>query len=244
MPRKLVEFCALQHLNRHEFSRYIGHHPSTVRTTMNLQQRADAISRREFVGEATALGAVWMLAASCARETPPPPAESAMAHVPGAESVAPPQELKHLSPAQAADIDAITSRIIPTDESPGAHEAGVVFFIDRTLMTFAKDQAPLFDAGLQSLGKSVKSKHGADATFAKLTAKQQDALLKSIEKSDFFGAIRFATVAGFLSLPKYGGNKDYVGWAYVGQEHAFEHKPPFGWYDRPENQQTLLGKVL
>ena len=211
---------------------------------MSNQWRSEEISRREFVGGATALGAVWMLAASCARETPAPPVESATAHAPGAESATPPQELNHFSPAQAADIDAIASRIIPTDDSPGAHEAGVVYFIDRTLTTFAKEQVPLFDAGLQSLGKSVKGKHGADATFAKLTAEQQDTLLKSIEKSDFFGAIRFATVAGFLSLPKYGGNKDYVGWAYVGQEHAFEHKPPFGWYDQPENQRALLGKVL
>ncbi|MEO7359254.1 MAG: gluconate 2-dehydrogenase subunit 3 family protein [Gemmatimonadaceae bacterium] len=211
---------------------------------MSNQSRSEQISRREFVGGATALGAVWMLAASCAREAPVPPAETSMKHAPGAESAAPPQELHHFNTAQAADIDAIASRIIPTDESPGAHEAGVVYFIDRTLTTFAKDQVPLFDAGLQSLGKTVKGKHGADATFAKLTAEQQDALLKGIEKSDFFGAIRFATVAGFLSLPKYGGNKDYVGWAYVGQEHAFEHKPPFGWYDRPENQQAMLGKVL
>lgn len=210
---------------------------------MSNQWRSDEISRREFVGGATALSAVWLVAAACVRETPPP-AESTMAHAPAAESPAPPQELKHFSTAQAAEIDAIASRIIPTDDTPGAHEAGVVYFIDRTLTTFAKEQAPLFDAGLLSLGKSAKSKHGADATFSKLTAEQQDALLKSIEKSDFFGAIRFATIAGFLSLPKYGGNKDYVGWAFVGQEHAFEHKPPFGWYDRPENQQALLGRVL
>ena len=90
----------------------------------------------------------------------------------------------------------------------------------------------------------MRKKHGADATFAKLTIEQQDTLLKGIETSEFFGAIRFATVCGFLSLPKYGGNKDYMGWAFIGQEHTFEHKPPFGWYDRPENQQALLGRVL
>ncbi len=211
---------------------------------MRAKVRPDAMTRREFVGGASALGAVWLLAASCARETPPSQADSTMAHPSMVEASTPPQELQHFNPSQAADVDAISARIIPTDEAPGAHEAGVVFFIDRTLTTFAKDQAPLFDAGLQSLEKSVKSKHGADATFAKLTAEQQDALLKNIEKSDFFGAIRFATICGFLSLPKYGGNKDYIGWAYIGQEHALEHKPPFGWYDRPENQQALLGKVL
>ncbi|MEP6835403.1 MAG: gluconate 2-dehydrogenase subunit 3 family protein [Gemmatimonas sp.] len=209
---------------------------------MKHEWRSQELSRRDFVGSATALSAVWLVAAACAREASPPSADSTQ--MPMAESPAPAQELKHFSVSQAADVDAIASRIIPTDDSPGAHEAGVVYFIDRTLGTFAKEQMPLFDVGLQSLTKSAKTKHGADATFAKLTAEQQDALLKSIEKSDFFGAIRFATIAGFLSLPKYGGNKDYVGWKYVNQEHTLEHKPPFGWYDRPENQQALLGKVL
>lgn len=201
----------------------------------------EGVSRRQFVGSVSAIGAVWLFAAACEREAAPPPSDTM--HM-GTESPAPPQELVHFSAAQAADIDAIASRIIPTDDSPGAHEAGVVYFIDRTLTTFGKEQAPLFDAGLLTLSKTVKSAHGADATFAKLTAEQQDALLRTMEKTDFFGAMRFATVSGFLSLPKYGGNKDYIGWSYIGQAHAFEHKPPFGWYDRPENQQALLGRVL
>ena len=207
------------------------------------QRSRDGVSRREFVSGVTAIGAVWLLAASCARDAEPPKADTGHMGM-GAESPAPPQELVHFNAAQAADIDAIASRIIPTDDSPGAHEAGAVFFIDRTLTTFAKEQAPLFDAGLLDLSKAVKKAHGADAAFAKLTTGQQDALLRTMEKSDFFGAMRFATVSGFLALPKYGGNKDYIGWTYIGQAHAFEHKPPFGWYDQPENQKALLGRVL
>ena len=210
---------------------------------MSEQWRSDDITRRGFIGEAAALSAVWVMAA-CERRTPAVPAESAVAHVPAAESPAPPQELLHFSAEQAADVDAITARIIPTDDAPGAREAGVVYFIDRTLTTFAKDQSPAFDAGLASLAQAVTKAHGAGSTFANLTAEQQDALLEGIEKSDFFGTLRFATVAGFLSHPKYGGNKDYLGWAYIGQERTFEHHPPFGWYDRPENQQALLGRVL
>jgi gluconate 2-dehydrogenase gamma chain len=208
---------------------------------MRTTPRPEDISRRSFIGGATALSAVWLVAAACARDAAPPPSDSM--HM-GSEAPAPPQQLVHFNAAQAADIEAMASRIIPTDDSPGAREAGVVYFIDRSLTTFSKDQAPLFDAGLQALGKAAKSAHGADAVFAKLTAEQQDELLRKMEKTDFFGAMRFATIAGFLSLPKYGGNKDYLGWAYIGQEHTFEHKPPFGWYDRPENQQALLGKVL
>jgi gluconate 2-dehydrogenase gamma chain len=197
---------------------------------IDLEQAGATVSRREFVARVAALGAVWMVAgAACARESDR-----------GNQS----SRLAHLSPGDAEQVEAITARILPTDDTPGAKEAGVVYFIDQALTGFAKDQAPLFAAGLASLAATVQKAHGSTATFASLTAEQQDAVLRGIEKTEFFGAIRFATLAGFLSLPKYGGNKDYVGWKMIGQDSAMEQKAPFGWYDRPENQMALLGRVL
>ena len=38
-----------------------------------------------------------------------------------------------LSAAEAADVEAVAAQIIPTDDTPGAREAGVVYFIDRAL---------------------------------------------------------------------------------------------------------------
>ena len=188
------------------------------------------VSRREFVTGAAALGAVWLVAGSaCTRESSW-----------GGDNT----KLVHFSPAQAAMVDAISARILPSDGTPGAREAGVVYFVDQTLTTFAKDQVPIFADGLKSLSEAVAKKHGSSATFVSLTPEQQDAMLREIEKTPFFGAIRFATLAGFLSLPKYGGNKDYVGWKFIGQDLAMEQKAPFGWYDRPENQMALLGRVL
>jgi gluconate 2-dehydrogenase gamma chain len=189
-----------------------------------------SVSRREFVAGLTALSAVWVVAgAGC----------TAQDRWDGDAA-----RLVHFTPAQAQEIDAIAARILPSDATAGAREAGVVYFIDQSLKGFAKEQAPLFAAGLKSLGESVVKRHGSAATFASLTAEQQDAMLREIEKTEFFGAVRFATLAGFLSLPKYGGNKDYVGWKMIGQDMAMEQKAPFGWYDRPENQMALLGKVL
>jgi gluconate 2-dehydrogenase gamma chain len=200
-----------------------------ARVVIDREQVATSVSRREFVGVA-ALSAVWLAAgAGCKRM-------GDASH----ETTA----LVHFSPAQAAQVEAIASRIIPTDDTPGAREAGVIHFIDQSLTGFAKEQAPLFAAGLTSLGETVTKRHGSAATFAALTAEQQDALLREIEKTEFFGAMRFATIAGFLALPKYGGNKDYIGWKFIGQEMAMEHSGPFGWYDRPENQMALLGRVL
>src|SRR5207237_711813 len=51
---------------------------------------------------------------------------------------------KFLTSADAADIDAATSQIVPTDETPGAHEARVVHFTDQSLATWAKDQRGAF----------------------------------------------------------------------------------------------------
>ena len=221
--------CVLYYVLKLAFREWCD--PFTAGMDMDEQQQAGTqVTRREFVAGFAALGAVWMVAgAACTRESSW-----------GGDAT----KLVHFSPGDAAQIDAISARILPSDDTPGAREAGVVYFIDQSLKGFAKDQAPLFADGLKSLGESVTKTHGSAATFASLTAEQQDAALRAIEKTPFFGAMRFATLAGFLSLPKYGGNKDYVGWKMIGQDMAMEQKAPFGWYDRPENQMALLGKVL
>src|ERR1700743_1084097 len=59
--------------------------------------------------------------------------------------------LSFFTPAQAVEIDAITARIIPTTDTPGAREAGVVYFIDRALPTFAVDQQKDYHQGLPAL---------------------------------------------------------------------------------------------
>jgi gluconate 2-dehydrogenase gamma chain len=188
------------------------------------------LSRREFVADVVALSAVWLLAgAACSRESSW-----------GGDAT----KLVHLSPGDAAQCDAISARILPSDDTPGAREAGVVYFIDQSLNGFSKEQAPLFAEGLRTLGETVVRAHGSGSTFAGLTTQQQDSLLREIETTPFFIAVRFATLAGFLSLPKYGGHPGYIGWKLIGQETGMEQKPPFGWYDRPENQLALLGEVL
>lgn len=199
-----------------------------------------SLSRREFVSVST-LGAAWVAAASACREETKVVSET---HAPMPDAPQPPQQLVHFTPEQAAEIEAMTARIIPTDETPGAKEAGVVYFIDRSLTTFAADQKPLFADGLAKLGKDVARTHKGQTKFSALTPEQQDEMLRKMEKTDFFGAVRFATVAGMFALPKYGGNHDWIGWKLIGREPVFEFAPPFGWYDRPENQRALLGRVL
>jgi gluconate 2-dehydrogenase gamma chain len=198
------------------------------------------VSRRDFMAGLTAVGATWITGAIACRDSADPAMET---HLP-VDSAAPPRELKFLTPDEFTEVEAITARIIPTDDTPGAKEAGVAWFIDQGLSTFGTGEQPLIRDGLVTLARDVARAHRGKRRFSELSAEQQDAMLKSMEQTPFFGFTRFVTIAGLLALPKYGGNKDYIGWDLVGQERTFEVKPPFGWYDRPENQRALLGRVL
>jgi len=143
----------------------------------------------------------------------------------------PDQDFGALSRGQAADVEAMTARIIPSaDGSPGAREAGAVLFIDRSLATFNADEKKLYEDGLDDLNRRAGRKVRG-ARFAALTAQQQDEVLREIENTPFFQAVRFETIVGTFALPSYGGNRDYIGWKMIGLEHQPLFQPPFGYYD-------------
>ncbi len=195
------------------------------------------VSRREFM---QGLAAIWLGAASACRRTLDPEAAT---HAFPSDASAPPRVLAFLSQEQADDVEAIAARIFPTDETPGAREAGVIWFIDAALPGFTTDTQSLYTDGLHQLERDVATAHPG-RRFAALTEAQQDALLTTMQETPFFTAVRFATIAGMFALPKYGGNAGYIGWNLVGQENVHEFTPPFGWYDHPDNQRALLGRVL
>ena len=194
---------------------------------------SDELTRREFVAALGSIGALWLVGNDQERR-----AAIDHAHQQGAAAQ---PKLVLFTKEQADDVDAIASRIVPTDDTPGAHEAGVVFFIDKSLTTWAKDQQPMFLEGLKKLSSDVGAKFPGQTSFSALTPAQQDEVLKSIEQTPFFGMMRFATLAGMFSLPSHGGNKDFVGWKLVGQVEAMEFKSPFSCYDQPANRRALLG---
>ncbi len=159
-----------------------------------------------------------------------------------AKAVVPPK-LEALTADQAAAVEAIASRIIPSDDSPGAREAGVIYFIDRALTTFAAESLadyqknlPVFEARTHELFPNVQR-------FSDAAPEQQDAVLKALEEQPFFELVRSHTVMGFLSDPMRGGNRDGVGWKLIGFDSSPAFTPPFGYYDRdypgwqPPNQE-------
>ena len=137
-------------------------------------------------------------------------------------------KLGFFTPEQSAEIEAVAAQILPADSTPGAREARVIFFIDRALTTFDKDKQKIYLNGLTQLQK----KAGKKTRFSELSSGQQIALLKKIEKSEFFELVRFHTIAGFFANPEYGGNQDRIGWKLIGFQDSFSFEPPFGYYDR------------
>jgi len=173
----------------------------------------DPLSRRQFVGAmATGLAATWMAG-------PWRPEFATAGRV--------------LTAPQLRDLDAIAALILPTDDAPGAREARVAEFMDKSLASFAADQRPLFDAGLADLNARVARRHPGTTSFADLGADEAATLLSELEReqSEFFEAVRVATIAGFLANPEYGGNARKVGWKLIGFDDRFSWSPPFGWYD-------------
>jgi gluconate 2-dehydrogenase gamma chain len=138
--------------------------------------------------------------------------------------------LRNLDPAEAAALEAIAARIIPSDDTPGAREAGVIHFIDQALDEFMADASAELRAGIDSVDALA-----ADAVdgrrFAQLGPEDQDAILQGIEETPFFGLMHFLTVAGMFALPAYGGNRNHLGWKLLGFDHRHGWQPPFGHYD-------------
>ena len=137
-----------------------------------------------------------------------------------------------LGAADAADVEALTSQIVPSDDTPGAREAGVTYFIDRALGSFFAHWRESFQAGLAQFQAAVRAAHPAAASFAALTGEQQIAFLHTVDTTGFFDQARLLTLCGMFSNPAYGGNRDKLGWKLIGFEDQHIFEPPFGWYDR------------
>ena len=97
--------------------------------------------------------------------------------------------------------------------------AGVVQFINGMLATHYSLCRPAYREGLRRLAELSASKFGRD--FEALDEGKQDQLLAMLESGsltdwreapNFFEMVRAHTIDGFFSDPKYGGNRDRVGW--------------------------------
>jgi gluconate 2-dehydrogenase gamma chain len=135
-------------------------------------------------------------------------------------------ELVFFTPEEAKQMEAVCEQIIPSDDGPGAREAGAIYFIDYALSQTEPHLQPIFRSGLKELAAAC-----APSKFNELSTSQQIAVLKKLEQTDFFARARQYTILGFLGDPARHGNRDQVGWKYIGFENPGMFTHPFGYYD-------------
>src|SRR6266436_6827250 len=190
--------------------------------TMNIGEA----SRRQFLlHSVSGLSSAWLALRW-------PAILAAQEHAQRAKASGQPAKFQFFSPEEAVEVEAMAAQIIPSDHTPGAKEARVIYFIDRVLATFDRDKQPAYTQGLKDLRQRTQVLFPSMSRFSSLTSTQQIDVLTAIEKTDFFELVRLHTIMGFLAKPGYGGNHDQVGWKLIGFEDRMTFVPPFGYYDR------------
>src|SRR5712692_759381 len=127
---------------------------------------------------------------------------------------------------EAMEMEAVCEQIIPSDDSPGAREAGAIHFIDYALSQTEPHLQPLFRDGLKQLAAA-----SAAQTFSELASERKFALLKELQSTEFSQGAREYKITGFLGIPKRQGNRHELGWSISGFENPGMFSPPFGYYD-------------
>lgn len=166
-----------------------------------------------------------------------------------------------LTPQEAETVEAMAARIIPGDASdPGAREAGVITYIDRSLEGAYSALQPTYRQGVRLLDERCRGLHGK--RFVNLDTGQQDRLLSELldpavtvlgetpgpdELLGYFASVvQEHTIEGMFCDPAYGGNRDKVGWRLLGFPGARwgygEEEMRYG-YDATRIPMTALGDL-
>jgi len=116
---------------------------------------------------------------------------------------------------------ALCEQIIPKDSSPGATDAGVIFYIDRQLSGVFHYDQPTYRNGIKNLQAYCTNKYRK--TFESLIQEDQIKVMKMLESdqlketewpkgksANFFNLVLSHTMQGFYGSPIHGGNKDYM----------------------------------
>jgi gluconate 2-dehydrogenase subunit 3-like protein len=131
-----------------------------------------------------------------------------------------------------AMIERLTDIIIPTDDTPGAREAGVSEFID-LMASRDPNLQPDFRTGLSWLNSHSQNNSGK--AFLNLNPDQQVTLLESLAYKKkfrpgeelgrkFFGLIREYTVMGFYTSEMGLKELDFPGLKFYAESPACPHK--------------------
>jgi gluconate 2-dehydrogenase gamma chain len=76
---------------------------------------------------------------------------------------------KNISPQEAVEFAALADQIIPRDETPGASDIGVVYYIDEVLGGFMAESLPMLRQGLEELNQKANAIDPVTGVFSGLT---------------------------------------------------------------------------
>ncbi|MDP2730810.1 MAG: gluconate 2-dehydrogenase subunit 3 family protein [Dehalococcoidales bacterium] len=191
------------------------------------------VSRRDFLKAGAAAVALATLSACTGTRVPTTPTATL------------PFRPSTLTDYQVLMLEAATGRIIPTDDAPGATEAGVARFIDRALGEEEDARLADYISGIGELDIVSDSKF--TKSFIELTPSEQDEVLKALETTPFFSLLRTHTIWGMFADPIYGGNQDMVGWKLIKFSGATFHPLQTGhiepgWMPTDADYNSLLSR--
>lgn len=138
---------------------------------------------------------------------------------------------QYMTSEQAVELAAFADQIIPPDDTPGAVDIGVVYFMDAAFGSFMAGTKPMVEAGLLGWHQKAHSMNPDVARFSELSLADQTSFLKSEENGPLFGLLVMLVLWGMFSSPEYGGNRDAEGWKLLGFQKQHNWEPPFGYYD-------------
>lgn len=110
-------------------------------------------------------------------------------------------------------------RVLPAGDRPGAADAHAIGYAEWVCARFPRAEAGLV-AGAALLDSLARGTWGRP--FAACDAGERDAVLARLEDvphrtaQRFFADLVLLTVAGCLCAPRYGGNRERVGWESIG----------------------------
>ena len=132
-----------------------------------------------------------------------------------------------LQPPEFQTIEALSERIIPRTDTPGAKDAGVAHLIDKAIAADPTLAQP-FRAGIADLNALSISGYGKE--FAALDENQQIAVLTplSLQQDKFFLMVKDMTIDAYYKTEA--GLKNELGW------HGNTFLASFPGCDHPEHQ--------
>ena len=202
------------------------------------------MNRRQFMKKSAIgiLGAGTLLTAGKIIVSPPDmELTDPYPELPDRRPVIPPYNKAALffSEHQYALVATLAALIVPTDDDPGATEAGVADYID-TLVAGSEERQVVYTKGLKWLDEFSQERYGSGKDFLSLSLKKQIDLLRLIDEIQ---SMRFRPVSSFLQRVHRKINKIWDDLFGAGENSKFFNKVRkdvfYGYYSSPVSWKVV-----